>query len=189
MNQAEFERGFEIIFNTQHGKNAMFFIMQEFLGGWQLSHENKTCYDRHLNAIYDAIKAARVKNVGKKEDDCKVCRKLVYISYGISGIEEDPAVYEVPFCPVCGSVDVVKKPERETPEGYENRTGNPWGDASAVYMRVKNNDWQIMSFREAKFIAKCCRMDNILYTIYCANSDAGMPGEEQTGNFEERQVE
>ncbi|MDR1301110.1 MAG: hypothetical protein LBK43_01390 [Treponema sp.] len=65
MNRAEFDLGFEITFNTQHGKNAMFFIMMEFLGGWQLEHENGTCYDQHLIAIYDAIKAARVKKNGK----------------------------------------------------------------------------------------------------------------------------
>jgi hypothetical protein len=54
MNRAEFDLGFEITFNTQHGKNAMFIIMQEFLG------------DRHLNAIYDAIKAAKIKKAGKR---------------------------------------------------------------------------------------------------------------------------
>jgi hypothetical protein len=63
--KAENDRGFEIIFNTLHGKNTIFLIMQEFLGGWHLSHENGTCYDQHLNAIYDAIKAAKVKNAGK----------------------------------------------------------------------------------------------------------------------------
>jgi hypothetical protein len=65
MNRAEFDLGFEITFNTQHGKNAMFFIMMEFLGGWQLQHKNGTCYDRHLNAIYDAIKAAKIKQEEK----------------------------------------------------------------------------------------------------------------------------
>jgi hypothetical protein len=61
MNRAEYDRGFEITFNTQHGKNALFFIMMEFLGGWQLEHKNGTCYDRHLIAIYDAIKSAKVR--------------------------------------------------------------------------------------------------------------------------------
>jgi hypothetical protein len=37
----------------------------EFLGGWQLQHKNGTCYDRHLNAIYDAIKAAKVEKADK----------------------------------------------------------------------------------------------------------------------------
>jgi hypothetical protein len=66
MNQAKIDLGFEITFNTLHGKNAMFLIMQEFLGGWQLQHKNGTCYDRHLNAIYDAIKAAKVEKAVKQ---------------------------------------------------------------------------------------------------------------------------
>jgi hypothetical protein len=66
MIQEKYDIGFEINFNTQHGKNAMFFIMQEFLGGWQLEHKNGTCYDRHLNAIYDAIKSAKVKKAIKQ---------------------------------------------------------------------------------------------------------------------------
>jgi hypothetical protein len=39
MIQEKYDIGFEITFNTQHGKNAMFFIMHEFLGGWQLEHK------------------------------------------------------------------------------------------------------------------------------------------------------
>jgi hypothetical protein len=61
MNKAEFDLGFEITFNTQHGKNVMFFALQEFLGGWQLQHKNGTVYDRHFNAIYAAVKAAKIK--------------------------------------------------------------------------------------------------------------------------------
>jgi hypothetical protein len=67
MNRAEFDLGLEITFNTQHGKNVMFLALQEFLGGWQLHHKNGTVYDRHLNAIYDAVKAAKAKKVGKRE--------------------------------------------------------------------------------------------------------------------------
>jgi hypothetical protein len=68
MNKADFDLGFEIIFNTQHGKNVMFLIMQEFLGGWQLEKEGGTCYDRHLNAIYDAIKAAKLGRTVSNEE-------------------------------------------------------------------------------------------------------------------------
>jgi hypothetical protein len=66
MNKAEFDLGFEITFNTRHGKNTLFFIMREFLGGWHFQHENGTCYDRHLNALYKAIKAAKIKEAGKQ---------------------------------------------------------------------------------------------------------------------------
>jgi hypothetical protein len=65
MNKAEFDLGFEIIFNTQHGKQVMFLIMQEFLGGRHLENKNGTCFDPHLNAIYDAIKAAKVKKADR----------------------------------------------------------------------------------------------------------------------------
>jgi hypothetical protein len=109
---------------------------------------------------------------------CKVCRKLVYISYGITFKEDDPAAYNVPFCPVCDSLDVVEKPERETPEEFENRTGRPWADDSAVYMKVGDNDWRIVSYREAKLTAMCCEGD-VPCRIYCANSDAGIPKNEE----------
>jgi hypothetical protein len=39
--------------------------MQEFLGLWHFENEKGTCYDRHLKAIYDAIKTAKVKKAGK----------------------------------------------------------------------------------------------------------------------------
>jgi hypothetical protein len=106
---------------------------------------------------------------------CKVCRKLVYISYGLCYDEKDHKDYEVPFCPICGSLDIVEKPERETPEEFANRTGRPWGDDSVVYMKIKNNEWRIKSYRDAKFDVECCQMDNTPYKIYCANSDAGIP--------------
>jgi hypothetical protein len=103
---------------------------------------------------------------------------LVYISYGYYLDVKDFTDYEVPSCPICGSLDVVEKPERETLEEFENRTGRPWADDSAVYMQVEKNEWRLMSCREAKFGAECCRMDNVPYKIFCANSDAGIPGKD-----------
>jgi hypothetical protein len=108
---------------------------------------------------------------------CKVCRKLVYISYGITGIEKDPAVYNVPFCPVCGSLDVVEKLDRETPKEFEDRTGRPWADDSAVYIKVGKNTWRMVCYSEAQFISMCCE-DGVSCKIYCANSDAGIPKNE-----------
>jgi hypothetical protein len=66
INKAEFDLGFEMTFNTQHGKQTMFFIMQEFLGGRHLEHKDGTCYDRHLNAIYKAIKVAKIRETDKQ---------------------------------------------------------------------------------------------------------------------------
>jgi hypothetical protein len=108
---------------------------------------------------------------------CKACRKLVYISYGYYFDRDDLKDYEVPYCPVCTSVDVVEKPERETPEEFENRTGRPWADGSSVYMKIGKNDWWIKTYREAKFDAECCHGD-VSYIIYCANSDSGIPENE-----------
>jgi hypothetical protein len=107
---------------------------------------------------------------------CKVCRKLVYISYGYYLDMKDFTDYEVPFCPICRSLDIVEKPERETPEEFENRTGRPWADDSAVYMKIGMNDWRMKSYREAKKDAIYCKMDGIPYIILCANSDSGIPG-------------
>jgi hypothetical protein len=111
---------------------------------------------------------------------CKRCGKLIHISYGIYfDLEIDTDIeYQIPLCPICKSLNVVEKKERETPEEFENRTGKPWIDDSPVYMRVSKNEWQMMSYREAKITAKCCRMDNVRYIIYCANSDSGIPGKE-----------
>jgi hypothetical protein len=45
---------------------------------------------------------------------CKECRKLVYIFlYGIAAKKNGPAIYNIPFCPVCGSLDVVEKPKEK----------------------------------------------------------------------------
>jgi hypothetical protein len=107
---------------------------------------------------------------------CKACRKLVYISYGITYDEKDGRDYEVPVCPICGSLDVVEKPERETPEEFKSRTGRPWDDGSAVYMKMGKNDWQIKTYMEAKKDAAYCKMDAVPYIILCANSDSGIPG-------------
>jgi hypothetical protein len=104
---------------------------------------------------------------------CKECRKLAHIDYGITFQEN--VVYNVPYCPVCGSLLVVEKPERETPEEFESRTGRPWSDDSAVYIKVGENDWRMVSYSEAKFAAECCEKDKVPYRIYCANSDAGRP--------------
>jgi hypothetical protein len=70
MNRAEFDLGFEITFNTQHGKNAMMFCMMEFLGNRHLAGEDGTCFDSTLNKIYRAIKAAKIKEkaIGTAED-------------------------------------------------------------------------------------------------------------------------
>jgi hypothetical protein len=114
---------------------------------------------------------------------CKECGKLVHISFGYlldTKDEDDDGLVdlEVPYCPTCGTYNVVEKPQRETPEEYGSRTGRPWRDGSAVYMRVNKNDYRIMSFREAKFAAECYRTDNVPHQIYCANSDSGIPGKE-----------
>jgi hypothetical protein len=108
---------------------------------------------------------------------CKECHKLIYISYGIFFDTETGKDYDIPHCPICQSLDVVEKPERETPEEFENRTGRPWSDGPAVYMRIGKNDWRMVSYREAKFTAECCEGD-IPCRIYCANSDAGIPGKD-----------
>jgi hypothetical protein len=108
---------------------------------------------------------------------CKKCGKLIYIAYGI--FFELGKEYGIPSCPICQSLDVMEKKEHETPEEFENRTGRTWGDYSAVYMRVGENDWRIMTYREAKSTAECCRMDNTPYQIYCANSDAGIPEDDK----------
>ena len=113
---------------------------------------------------------------------CRKCGKLVYISYSYFWDKEDGGDYEVPSCPICGSLAVAEKPERETPEGFEARTGRPWNDDSGVYMQAgKEGKWALMTYSEAKCFA--ARLDDddgffgsIPYQIYCANSDAGTPG-------------
>jgi hypothetical protein len=70
----------------------------------------------------------------------------------------------------------MKKLQQETPEEYKDRTGQPWADYSAVYMRIGRNDGRMKAYWESKFDAGCCRMDNVPYENYCANSDAGIPG-------------
>ena len=73
-----------------------------------------------------------------------------------------------------------EKPERETPTQFKRRTGKPWGNNNGVYMRIGKNEWRLKTYREAKFYAKCCKMDNVPYIIYCANSDAGIPCEKKS---------
>jgi hypothetical protein len=68
----------------------------------------------------------------------------------------------------------LKAPDRETPEEYKNRTGRPWADGSAVYMKVGKNDWRTTTYRDAKFTAECFEGETSCL-IYCANSDAGIP--------------
>jgi phage FluMu protein Com len=108
---------------------------------------------------------------------CKECGKLVYIAYVIyfDIKNDDDTEYHIPLCPICKTLNVVEKRERETPEEFENRTGRPWADDSAVYMKVGKNEWRIMTYREAKNTAECCRMDNVPYQIYCSDSDTGIP--------------
>jgi len=64
---------------------------------------------------------------------------------------------------------------RETPEQFHDRTGKAWTEESAVYMQIRNNEFRIKSFREAKLDSKCCEMDKVPYIIYCANTDDGIP--------------
>ncbi|MDR2150114.1 MAG: hypothetical protein LBO67_04735 [Spirochaetaceae bacterium] len=61
MNMQEFDRGFEITFNTQHGKNVMQLAMMEFLGARHIEGRDATCFEPMLIAIYNAIKAAKIK--------------------------------------------------------------------------------------------------------------------------------
>jgi hypothetical protein len=72
-----------------------------------------------------------------------------------------------------------EKPERETPEEFEDRTGRPWNDDSAVYMKIGNNEWRIKSCRKAKRDAGYCNIDGVPYVILCSNSDAGIPKMEE----------
>jgi hypothetical protein len=85
---------------------------------------------------------------------------------------------DISLCPICLHAMVVENYDWEIPEDFWYRTGRPWADDNPVYMRVNKNDWRVLSYREAKFIAECCKRDNIFYRIYCANSDAGMPKRE-----------
>jgi hypothetical protein len=109
---------------------------------------------------------------------CKECRKLVYISYGYLYDLETDNDLEIPYCPICHSYNVVEKPQYETPEEFNDRTGRPWKDDSAVYMWVDGDEWRMRTYRDAKFEAGCCRTDNVPYKIYCANSDTGIPGKD-----------
>jgi hypothetical protein len=102
---------------------------------------------------------------------CKSCRKYIYIAYAYLWDGED---YEIPYCPICDSYDVLEKPERETPEEFKSRTGWKWDDCSGVYIKIGKNDWQLKTYREAIFDVACC--DDVPYMILCANSDAGIPG-------------
>jgi hypothetical protein len=104
---------------------------------------------------------------------CKSCRKYIHIAYAYLWDGED---YEIPYCPICDSYDVVEKPERETPEEFKGRTGREWADGSGVYIKIGKNDFRLKTYREAKFDAACCDMDGVPYVILCANSDAGIPG-------------
>jgi hypothetical protein len=107
---------------------------------------------------------------------CKVCRKLVYIAYGFYYDLKADKEYEIPYCPVCDSSEVVEKLERETPEEFENRTGRPWGDDSAVYMKINKSDWQIRPYWQAKRYVRFCDAHDLPCIILCANSDSGIPG-------------
>jgi hypothetical protein len=104
---------------------------------------------------------------------CKSCRKYIYIAYAYFWDQED---YEIPYCPICDSYDVLEKPERETPEEFKGRTGREWADGSGVYMKIGKNDFRLKTYREVKFDTACCDMDGVPYVILCANSDAGIPG-------------
>jgi uncharacterized protein YbaR (Trm112 family) len=110
---------------------------------------------------------------------CKDCGKLIYIAYGIS--LADDGVRSLPYCPICRRLNVIEKKERETPEEFEARTGKPWSDYSAVYMRIGENDWKIKSYREAKKDAIYCKTDGVAYIILCANSDSGIPRRQYEG--------
>jgi hypothetical protein len=94
----------------------------------------------------------------------------------------DTGDYDDIFCPACGSVDLedledmaeLKAPPRwETPEQWEQRTGEAWPDDWAVYVRGQYEDtqgwtkWVIVDFTRAKtFLMKI--------QIVCA-TEAGRP--------------
>jgi hypothetical protein len=71
---------------------------------------------------------------------CKPCRKYIHIAYTYLLNGED---CEIPYCPICGSYDVMEKPERETPEEFKGRTGREWDGGSGVYMKIGKNDWRL----------------------------------------------
>jgi hypothetical protein len=123
------------------------------------------------------IKLTRAEAKEKRHNPwyCKECRREIHVSYGCYYDERAGKDFEIPFCPVCGTYNIVEKPRRETPEKYRSRTGRRWGDDSAVYMRTGKNGWRILSYREAKSHIRFCKTQSVPCKIYCANSDAGIP--------------
>jgi hypothetical protein len=62
----EFDTGFDIVFNTIHGKNTMFFCFQEFLGSYHFSSPG-SCFTPQLEEVYAAIKRASIKEKPAEE--------------------------------------------------------------------------------------------------------------------------
>jgi hypothetical protein len=125
-------------------------------------------------ALFDTEARERLHNPWH----CNVCRKLVNISYGIYIDKNSGTERCISFCRSCNHVNVVENHKWEIPEDFKDRTGRPWADSFPVYMKVNKNDWRVLAYREAKFIAECCKRDGVFYRIYCANSDAGIPKRE-----------
>jgi hypothetical protein len=61
---AQFDLGYEIIFNSQHGKNSMILSFMEFLGGYYYPPHIEDCYSSILHGLYEAMKSGKIKGAG-----------------------------------------------------------------------------------------------------------------------------
>ncbi|GHV78588.1 hypothetical protein AGMMS49944_03790 [Spirochaetia bacterium] len=66
---AQFDPGYEITFNSQHGKNVMILAFMEFLGSYYYPPCTENCYSKILRGLYKAMKAGKV--TGADDDSVK----------------------------------------------------------------------------------------------------------------------
>jgi hypothetical protein len=105
---------------------------------------------------------------------CNWCESVFYEDY--IRVDEDEEQ-----CPVCGEkgylMDIPEreeKPRWETPEQWEKRTGEPWPDSWAVYVRQADGSspWIVKQYLDVK-ITKWL----VPITIICA-TEAGTPSDD-----------
>ena len=80
---------------------------------------------------------------------CNICKAEIYIPIGYSYTTPGCCVSYDEFGNTCGgSVDEI--PDYETPQQYEERTGNKLSDNAAVWTKNEIGEWILFYYKEAK---------------------------------------
>jgi hypothetical protein len=150
--------------------------------------ENLEKYEE-LRLLLDSIKAELRKGVLADASSryynvkCKKCGWYGSAEFVDGGGQiADTGDYDDIFCPACGSVDLEDLedmaeletlPRWETPEQWEPRTGEPWPDDWAVYVRQKEHGkwsgWIVVKYAFAQI-----GLENTEHIIITA-TEAGRP--------------